>query len=84
MKTCNAILGSTTNVAMTNCHSATVWMDCGLMGPQLSHARVHHILLTANNEFAYTHGGNGEARMSMIRGSPFASCAHSKQRESSC
>lgn len=31
--------------------------------------------LTAKSELAYTHGGNGEARMSMMRGRPRARCA---------
>lgn len=71
IKTCNATLGNTTKVATTNCQSDTASIDFTI------HHSVHFRKytderLTAKREFAYTQGGNGEARISIINGSPFA------------
>ena len=66
-----AIFGKTTNVARKNCHSASDCMDCTRKCAQGRAKEGGCVLLTANSVFEYTHGGNGEARMSMIRGRPF-------------
>ncbi len=64
-----AIFGKTTNVAMKNCQSATECIDYRRRGERLCVSSPQY-QLTAKSVFEYTHGGNGDARISIIRGKP--------------